>query len=66
MERVELIVSGMSCEMCQSAVQEALGGVEGVAEVDLESGKATVVFDDGEANLDALRSAVLESGFDVE
>ena len=68
MEKVEFAVSGMSCEMCQSAVHEALSGVEGVAEatVDLEGGRATVVFDAGATNLGALHAAVEEAGFDTE
>ena len=68
MAKVEIIVGGMSCGMCQSAVQEALSGVEGVAEaaVDLEGGRATVVFDEEATNLDALRTAVEDAGFDVE
>ncbi len=67
MENVEINVGGMSCGMCQSAVQEALSGVEGVAEasVDLEGGKAAVVFDEGTTNIDALRAAVEDAGFDV-
>ena len=67
MEKVEFAVGGMSCEMCQSAVHEALSGVEGVAEavVDLEGGKATVVFDAGATSFDALRVAVQDTGFDV-
>ena len=68
MAKMEIIIGGMSCGMCQSAVQEALSGVEGVAEaaVDLEGGKATVVFDEGTTNLDALRTAVEDAGFDAE
>ena len=68
MAKVEIAVGGMSCEMCQSAVQEALSGLTGVAEaaVDLEGGKAAVVFDEGVTNLDALRAAVEDAGFDVE
>lgn len=68
MAKVEIIVGGMSCGMCQSAVQEALSGVDGVAEaaVDLEGGRATVVFDEGTTNLDALRAIVEDAGFDVE
>ena len=68
MAKVEIVVGGMSCGMCQSAVQEALSGVNGVAEaaVDLEEGRATVVFDEGTTNLDALRAAVEDAGFDVE
>ncbi len=68
MAKVEIAVGGMSCGMCQSAVQEALSGVDGVAEaaVDLEGGRATVIFDEGRANLDALRAAVEDAGFGVE
>jgi copper chaperone CopZ len=68
MAKVEIVVGGMSCGMCQSAVQEALSGVNGVAEaaVDLEGGRATVVFDEGTTNLDALRAAIEDAGFDVE
>lgn len=68
MAKVEIIVGGMSCGMCQSAVQEALSGVDGVAEaaVDLEGGRATVVFDEGTTSLDALRAAVEDVGFDAE
>ena len=68
MTKVEIVVGGMSCGMCQSAVQEALSGVEGVVEaaVDLEGGVATVVFDEGVTNLEALRAAVEDTGFDVE
>ena len=68
MAKVEIIVGGMSCGMCQSAVQEALSGVEGVAEaaVDLERARVTVVFDEGTTSLDALRTAVEDAGFDAE
>ncbi|MDE0330891.1 MAG: heavy-metal-associated domain-containing protein [Nitrospinae bacterium] len=68
MAKMEIVVGGMSCEMCQSAVQEVLSDVEGVTEaaVDLEGGRATVVFDEGVTNLDALRAAVEDAGFDVE
>ena len=68
MTKVEIVVGGMSCGMCQSAVQEALSGVNGVTEaaVDLEGGRATVVFDEGATNLDALRATVEDAGFDVE
>ncbi len=67
MEKVEITVGGMSCEICQSAVHEALSGVKGVAEtvVDLKGGKATVVFDEEATTLGALRAAVVDTGFDV-
>ena len=68
MAKMEIVVGGMSCGMCQTAVEEALSGVEGVSEatVDLEGGRATVVFDEGATNLDTLRTAVEDAGFDVE
>ena len=65
MERVEIVVSGMSCEACRAGVHEALAGVAGVAEatVDLEAGRATVVFDESATTPDALRAAVEDAGF---
>lgn len=67
MERVEVAVRGMRCAACQSAVREALLEAEGVAEalVDLEGGRATVVFDGEATGLPALRAAIEEAGFDV-
>lgn len=60
-----LTVSGMACDGCEEAVTEALEGVPGVdaASADHEAGTATV---EGQADVDALVSAVEEAGYDAE
>ena len=52
----------MTCGHCQKAVTEALEGVDGVTdvEVDLESGDATL---EGTGDADALVSAVEDEGY---
>ena len=57
-----LNITGMTCGHCQTAVKNALEGVDGVkkAEVDLNSGVATV---QGDADVKALVSAVEEEGY---
>lgn len=57
-----LNITGMTCGHCQSAVKNALEGVDGVerADVDLASGIATV---EGDADVNALVSAVEEEGY---
>ena len=57
-----LNITGMTCGHCQTAVKNALEGVDGVkkADVDLNSGVATV---QGDADVSALVSAVEEEGY---
>lgn len=60
-----LKVEGMSCNHCVMAVKRALTGLDGVGtvEVDLESGKVTVV---GEALADeAMKEAIDDAGYEV-
>lgn len=57
-------VHGMSCEGCESTVEEALRSVDGVTDVqvDRDSDLATV---EGDPNPDALEQAVTEAGYEV-
>jgi copper chaperone len=57
-------VSGMTCEHCTRAVFEQVSAVLGVesVEVDLESGRLTVV---GDASRDGIAEAVREAGYEV-
>ncbi|WP_280586925.1 heavy-metal-associated domain-containing protein [Halorubrum sp. Boch-26] len=59
-----ITVEGMSCEHCEQSVTEALEGVDGVesATADRESESATV---EGDADPNALVSAVNEAGYDA-
>jgi len=61
---ITLTVNGMHCDHCQSSVQSALEGVDGVtaASVDLDGGSATV---EGTADVAALIDAVSEAGYEA-
>ncbi|GAA0281263.1 heavy-metal-associated domain-containing protein [Halobacterium noricense] len=59
-----ITVEGMSCGGCESTVEDALAGVEGVesASADRERDAATV---EGDAATDALVAAVEDAGYDA-
>ncbi len=52
----------------RQAVEGALKNLAGVsaAEVNLEAGKVAVTFDDSKVNVDAMKEAIEEQGYDVE
>jgi Cu+-exporting ATPase len=60
-------VEGMTCASCVAHVSKALGGVEGVAEanVNLATERATVQFDPEMVKLGSLVSAVHETGYEI-
>lgn len=60
-----LTVTGMNCNHCRATVERTLASVEGVTsvDVDLQSGKATVI---GNVELSALVAAVESVGFGVK
>ena len=63
--KTELKVEGMTCAHCERAVHNALEAVPGVTavQVDRDQGRASVT---GEADLQALLSAVAEEGYSAE
>lgn len=65
MEQIELKVAGMTCGACVSRVSQALLGVAGVrdAEVDLARGVARAHVDDAGAAQPALLQALAEAGY---
>lgn len=67
MPKLELKVEGMTCGHCKRAVEEALKTVEGVtgAEVDLESGKVFVYYEDEEVDVNFLKEAVKSAGYEI-
>jgi len=66
--RATLDIGGMHCASCASAVERALSGVPGVREasVNLATEKATVEYDDGALDPDALRHAVEAAGYEIK
>ena len=68
MTKTTLKVTGMTCGHCVRSVSEAIGGLEGVesADVQLESGRATVVYDASRVTPLDMVGAVREEGYTAE
>lgn len=64
-ERVALKIGGMMCASCVSAVEEAIGEVEGVVNVtvNLSSEKAHVTYNPRAASVADMRAAIEEAGY---
>ncbi len=58
--RATLTIEGMVCQGCAEAAKQTLQKVAGVvsAETDFQAGTATVSFDPGQPNVDALAAAI--------
>lgn len=65
---VVLDVKGMSCGHCEKSVKNALNGLNGVnnVEVDLNSGKVEVNYDQAVVTLEKIAETVEDQGYDVE
>jgi copper ion binding protein len=63
--RVEIAVGGMTCDSCVQGITHEVGRLDGVrsVEVDLESGKAVVVYAEGEIDAAALEQKIEELGY---
>lgn len=59
-------VEGMSCMHCQMRVKKAVEAVEGVqsADVNLQTKQVTVDFEEGKKNLEKVKDAVREAGYE--
>ena len=62
-----LNVKGMSCAHCVAAVNKALSALEGVERVlvDLEGEKVSVEYDDTKVDVEAMKEAIEDQGYDV-
>jgi copper chaperone len=67
MDDITLNVSGMTCEHCVKAVNNALSGLSGVKDikVSLKDGKVSFSHDPAKAPLDAIKAAIIEEGYEV-
>jgi copper chaperone len=65
MQNVTLQVKGMSCGHCVKSVEGAVRNLGGSADVELESGKVTVHFDESQVKLEAIKEAIEDQGYDV-
>ncbi|HWR24992.1 MAG TPA: copper ion binding protein [Methanosarcina sp.] len=59
-------VEGMSCGHCQMRVKKAVEAVEGVkkADVSLQDKQVVFEYDEGKANLEKVKAAIKEAGYE--
>ncbi|MGB9928678.1 MAG: heavy-metal-associated domain-containing protein [Methanosarcina sp.] len=59
-------VEGMSCGHCQMRVKKAVEAVEGVqkADVNLQTKQVTIDYEEGKANLEKVKAAIKEAGYE--
>ena len=67
METTVLKVNGMTCGGCVRSVKNVLESIQGVisAEVSLEKAQATVTYDPAKADVNRMREAVTDAGYQV-
>lgn len=65
--QITLQVNGMTCAHCEQAVKgalEELNGIQG-SEVDVDSGRVVVMYDDAVVTKQDMKEAIEEQGYDV-
>lgn len=67
MAQKTLDVKGMTCGHCKMAVTNALKELDGVqnVDVDLDTGKVDVTFEDGKVSDAQMKEAIEDQGYDV-
>lgn len=68
MKRIDLKVTGMSCNHCKMAVEKEVSKIAGVSLVVAfpKENKVTIEYDGDDATLDSVKSAIDEAGYSVE
>ena len=67
MDDVRIKVAGMTCQHCQKRVHDAIASLNGVTmvNVELEAGEATVSYDSSRTDLEHVKQAVRDAGYQV-
>ncbi len=65
METLQLLVPGMTCGHCESAVRTEVSRVEGVDHVDVDLSTKEVVVHGTALDREAIVAAIDEAGYDV-
>ncbi|MBT2282300.1 copper chaperone [Paenibacillus sp. DS2363] len=65
MSNVTLNVTGMSCNHCVKSVEEAVKNAGASGKVDLAAGTVAVEYDEQTVNVDQIKAAIEDQGYDV-
>ncbi len=60
-------LTGMTCASCAQTISDSLSGLDGIenANVNLATEKATVTYDPTKVNIEEMKKAVIDAGYDV-
>ncbi|WP_163498487.1 copper-binding metallochaperone CopP [Helicobacter suis] len=66
MQEISLKVKGMTCQHCVDKIEKFVGELEGVNKIDvsLEKQQVVVAFENP-ANLEAIKEAILDAGYEL-
>lgn len=67
-DTIVLNVEGMSCSHCENSVKKSVGALDGVTrvDVDLVGKKVTVEYDSEKVQVQNIKDAIEDQGYDVE
>ncbi len=65
---IDINVHGMTCDHCRKAVEKAVSSLDGVenTQVNLESGKVHITFNETQSTLNDIKRAIEEEGYQVD
>ncbi len=67
MQTATSLINGMTCMGCVNSVKTVLNNLSGIlqAEVTLEPAQATIQYDSNNINVDQIKAAIVDAGFEV-
>ena len=65
---MKITVNGMMCSHCESRVNKAVGAIDGVyfVNADKDRGVVEVDFDDKKVDVEQIKDAIIQQGYEVE
>lgn len=68
MKKIVLGIEGMHCEECVNRLTKVLNGLDGIndSKVSLENKNAEVEYDEDKIDLDDIKQAIEDAGFEVK
>ena len=62
-----IVVSGMTCNHCKKAVEDAVSVLDGIskASVELDKGLLTIMYDPGKVDFTKVQNAVVKVGYEA-
>jgi len=68
MNKIILGIEGMHCEGCSNRLTKVLQALDGVslAKVSLENKNAEIEYDENEIELDDIKQAIIDAGFEAK